>query len=178
MKKLFCLSLCTVYLFSTTVCMAFEAECMNTKGKFTGCKAEVNDGNLSVHYKSKKWQELDKIITGDQITALSGGEYARRRVGESIGSAVLLGPLFLFMLFSKKKRDNFGVEYLTEAGTKDAVLIQVKKKYGFALAQQLKTISGKEIQMEVAGENNKGESKKAEPVPAEEKTPSQEEQGS
>lgn len=178
MKKLFCLSLCAVYFFSTTVCMAFEAECMNTNGKFTDCKAEVNDGTLSVHYKNKKWQSLDRTIKGDEITALSGGEYARRRVGESIGSAVLLGPLFLFVLFSKKKRDNIGVEYMTEAGMKDAVLIQVKKKYGFALAQQLKTISGKEIQMESTGEKTKQESKKNESSPAEEKVPSQEEQGS
>ena len=165
MKKLFCLLLCAVYFFSATVCMAFEAQCMNTKGKFTDCLADINDGALSVHYKSKKWQNLDRTIKGDQITALSGGEYARRRVGESIGSAVLLGPLFLFMLFSKKKRDNIGVEYLTEAGTKDAVLIQVKKKYGFALAQQLKTLSGKDIQMEGDEEKTQKEEVKMESAP-------------
>lgn len=170
MKKLICMAICGAYFFTSTACMAFEAQCLNSNGKFSDCTAEINDGKLSVHYDGKKWQGLDKTIMGNQITSLSGGEYARRRVGESIGAAVLLGPLFLFMLFSKKKRDNFGIEYMTENGNKDAMLVQMKKKYGFAFGQQLKAISGKEIQMEGAGEPKK--ENKAQPVTADQKSES------
>lgn len=130
---------------------------MNTKGKFSNCNVEVNDGTLYVAYNSKKWRKLDKTIPGNRITALSGGEYARRRVAESVTSAVLLGPLFLFALFAKKKRDNFGIEYMTDNGNKDAVLVQVKKKYGFALRQQLETISGKKIVMKDSGKQQETE---------------------
>lgn len=148
MKKILCLIIGITHLVTASVCMAYKAECLNTKGKFSKCSAEINEGTLSIKYKSKKWRHLDKSILGNNITSLSGGEYARRRVGESIASAVLLGPLFLFMLFSKKKRDNYGIEYVTNNGNKDVVLVQMKKKYGFAFGQQLKTISGKEIQQE------------------------------
>ncbi|MFA4875228.1 MAG: hypothetical protein WC956_10255 [bacterium] len=148
MKRTICIAVGLAYLFATSTCLAYEAQCLNTDGKFTDCKAEINEGALSIHYSGKKWQGLDKVIDGKQIMSLTGGEYARRRVAESIGSAVLLGPLFLFVLFSKKKRDNFGIEYAAANGSRDSVLVQMKKKYGFAFGQQLKTISGKDIQIE------------------------------
>jgi hypothetical protein len=157
MKKVLCLMIGVAHLVTASVCAAYQAECMNTKGKFSNCDVEVNDGTLHVAYKSKKWQKLDKTIPGSRITALSGGEYARRRVAESVTSAVLLGPLFLFALFAKKKRDNFGIEYMTDNGNKDAVLVQVKKKYGFALGQQLETISGKKIVVKDSGKEQKTE---------------------
>ena len=75
-------------------------------------------------------------------------DYARRRVGEGVGSAVLLGPLFLFVLFSKKKRDQIGVEYMDENKKSKATLIEIKKKYGMALKTELQALSGKEIQEE------------------------------
>ncbi len=133
-------------LFCSSNLWAIKAECLNTKGKFSNCEVIVSKGLLEIDFKSKTWDELDIIIPGDRITGLSSGEYARRRVAESIGSAVLLGPLFLFVLFSKKKRDCYGVEYLGENKMKDAVMIQVKKKYSHALATQLRMISGKEIE--------------------------------
>ncbi len=136
----------SLVMFLTSVPVwAIKAECLNTKGKFSKCEVGISKGILDVDFKSKKWNDLDVKIPGDKITALSSGEYARRRVAESVGSAVLLGPLFLFMLFSKKKRDNYGVEYVGENGIKDAVMIQVKKKYSHALATQLRTISGQVI---------------------------------
>lgn len=76
--------------------------------------------------------------------SISKGEYARRRVGESVGLA-FVNPLFLFMLFSKKKRDTYGIEYAIDETTKDAVMIQIKKKYSSALETSLKAISGKPI---------------------------------
>lgn len=157
MKKIISLVVASSYLFTASVCFAYKGECMNEKGKFTKCVVDVSDGVVSVKYKKKKWRHLNREIPGNKITGLSGGEYARRRVAESIGSAVLLGPLFLFVLFSKKKRDNFGIEYIEENGAKDAVLVQVKKKYGFALGQHLETVSGQQIVMKDDSKEKKSE---------------------
>ena len=148
MKKAISVLVLFFFMISSLPCYAYEAECINDKGKFSNCDVVIDKGVLDIDYDSKAWDHLDQKIRGDQITVLSGGEYARRRVAESIGSAVLLGPLFLFVLFSKKKRDNFGIEYVNADGTKDNILIQMNKKYGFAFGQELQTISGKTIVME------------------------------
>lgn len=93
--------------------------------------------------------KLNADIPGRNIMALSSGEYSRRRVAESITYGVLLTPLALFALFSKKKRDQFGIEYKTTKGNK-AALIQVKKLYGMGLATDLQAVSGKKIIGETA----------------------------
>lgn len=159
MKKIMCLIVGFFFFVSSTVGYAYEAECINNKGKFSNCKADVDNGILTVSYSSKALKELDRTIRGDQITYIAGGEYARRRVAESVATAVIFAPIFLFMLFAKKKRDNFGIEYVKADGTKDNILIQLPKKYGFAFGQELQTISGKTIVYE--GEADTPKDKKA-----------------
>ncbi len=164
MKRIVCLTVCFLLLMSSTASYAYEAECINKKGKFSSCKVEIDNGVLTVAYKSKSLKELNRTISGDSITALAGGEYARRRVAESVATAVVLAPVFLFMLFAKKKRDNFGIEYMTANGMKDSITIQTKKKYGFAFAQELQAISGRTIVYEDKGPSLKEQkaAKKAE----------------
>lgn len=145
MKRLVCLAVALCFFVSSTASYAYEAECINKKGKFSTCKAEIDNGVLTVAYSMKANKDLDCTIPGKSITALAGGEYARRRVAESVATAVLLAPVFLFMLFAKKKRDNFGIEYVKADGTKDSITIQLKKKYGFAFGQELQAISGQTI---------------------------------
>lgn len=127
----------------------FDAECLpvtaQNQDSFKRCDIEFQDNSLVVTYDFAKNKEFEATIPGDKISGLSGGEYSRRRVGESIAGAVLLGPLFLFTLFSKKKRDQFGVEYVTTDNKKSAILIQTKKKYGLGIKTGLESISGKEV---------------------------------
>lgn len=149
------LVLLLTFTSETVLAAAFKGECLNAKSKMTDCKLDINDEILTITYDSKKNVELNKTIAGKSITRLSGGEYARRRVGESIGSAVLLGPLFLFVLFSKKKRDTFGIEYKKDDGKTDVALVQTKKKYGMLLAASLKAVSGKDIEYGATEKNSK-----------------------
>lgn len=163
MKRLFSFVVAVLFCCTSTASFAYEAECLNSTGKFSDCKVTIADGTMQIAFNSKKWKELDRTISGDKITALSGGEYARRRVAESVATAVIFAPVFLFMLFAKKKRDNFGIEYVTDSGAKDSVMIQLKKKYGFPFGQQLQTISGKTIVYEGKADGkaaDTGESKK------------------
>ena len=159
MKRSLSLCVAVIFFFTSVSSFAYNAECLNGKDKFSDCTVDIGDGNLTVKYKSKTWKELDKTISGNQITALSGGEFARRRVGASVATALLVSPLFLFMLFSKKKRDTFAIEYMKADGTKDNVLLQLKKEYGFMFGQELKTISQLDIVMQQSDEEKKAEEK-------------------
>ncbi len=127
----------------------YDVQCLNHKGKFSSCKVTINDENIQIAYKDKKNQDLNVEIPGKGIKSISAGEYARRRVGESVAAAVILAPIFLFTLFSKKKRDHIGIEYVQDPKDKNATtkatLIEIKKKYGMAMKTELKAVSGKEI---------------------------------
>jgi len=157
MKKAISMLVLFFFTIGSLPCYAYEAECINDKGKFSKCNVVIDKGILDIDYKLAAWDHLDQKIRGDQITYIAGGEYARRRVAESVATAVLLAPVFLFMLFSKKKRDNFGIEYVNPDGTKDNILIQLPKKYGFAFGQALQTLSGKTIVYEEEGDRPRDE---------------------
>lgn len=124
---------------------AIRAQCLNDKGKTSACILNNQDGNLIIKYKMKSQSHLDRVIPGKNITRLTGGEYSRRRVAESITAAVLLAPVAIFGLFSKKKLDNFGVEYINDQKKPESTLIQIKKKYGEAVKSMLQSISGQEV---------------------------------
>lgn len=124
---------------------AIRAQCLNDKGKTSACTLDNQDGNLVIKYKMKNQSHLDRVIPGESITRLTGGEYSRRRVAESIAAAVIFAPVALFGLFSKKKLDNFGVEYLNDKKKPESTLIQIKKKYGEAVKSMLQSISGQEV---------------------------------
>ena len=119
----------------------YNAKCINPKGKFSECDLFIKDEILTVQYKSSSYMGENQTIQGKKITRLTGGEYSRRRVAE----AVLLTP---WLLFSKKKRDNFGIEYLNSSNKKNSVTVQVKKKYGLSLKTELQAISGRSVEME------------------------------
>jgi hypothetical protein len=158
MKKGLCIIIIVSFLSTSSLCFAYSAKCINEQGKFSSCKVNVKEGVVDVHYKLKQWQHMDKTIRGDQITELSCGEYARRRVAESVATGIILTPLFLFMLFAKEKKENVGIEYMKDDGNKDAVLLQINKKHSFALKQHLETISGKVFQSEGEGVEEEGAS--------------------
>lgn len=144
MKKILSFVL-ALSLYSTASFAEIEGMCMNDSGKFSACLIGTSEGVLTLEYKNKKDAILNKKIPGNHITGLTAGEYSRRRIGESIVTGVLLTPLALFGLFSKKKMDQFGVEYLDEKNQKSAVLIQTKKKFGLGLRTGLESISGRTV---------------------------------
>lgn len=126
-------------------------DCLDSKGKFKSCHVAVENGNLVMQY-SKSLSQLNKTIPGKNITGLTGGEYARRRVAESVAMGILLTPLALFALFSKKKRDQFGIQYKNDEGVSNVTMISTKKKYSLSLKTQLEGISGLTVQYAPAPE--------------------------
>lgn len=126
-----------------TISFAGAYECLSKKGKLTSCEVWTESGSLYLDYG--KGDEL--IIPGKKITRLTEGEYARRRVAESIALGILVAPLALFGLFSKKQRDVFAIEYIDSSKNSDATMIQMKKKYSPQLRAKLQAISGKNFEI-------------------------------
>jgi len=150
MKIISALLIVSLVVANTAIAAEYDAECLNHKGKFSSCKVSTEDGRLRISHKDKKNQDLNLDIPGENIKSLTAGEYARRRVGESVAAGAIVAPVLLFMLFSKKKRDQIGVEYVVDlkdkSGPARATMFQIKKKYGLALKTELKALSGKEIE--------------------------------
>lgn len=142
----------------TVFAESYKGECVNQKGKFKKCIIEFSEeSSVKIFYKSKKYKDLNKEIRGNDITGLMGGEYARRRVGESVALGALVAPVLLFLLFAKKKRDQFGIEYKTADGEKKSTLIQVKKKYGMGVKTGLQSIANMVVQYEAPEEKKEKE---------------------
>lgn len=146
-KYLFLLSVMTM-LPGLAMASMYHADCLNPKGKFSDCTVLITGERLKINFDSNRHMASNVDVPGNKITALSAGEYSRRRVAE----AVLLTP---WILFSKKKRDQIGVEYLDSDNKSHAIMIQVKKKYGLALETELKALSGQPIQASEADTKKK-----------------------
>lgn len=139
--------------------MKLEANCNDDKGKMKKCFVENADGQLIISFKDKKFSNLNRSIPGNKIEKITGGEYSKRRVGTAVALGVLVAPLALFTLFSKKKIENFGIEYKNENGNPDGLLIQTKKKESYGMKTLLQSVSSKEIEYEE--KSDKKEKKKS-----------------
>jgi hypothetical protein len=87
-------------------------------------------------------------IPYDKIQTIEYGQKAGRRVGAAIATAVLVSPIGLFMLFSKKRVHMVSLTWTNAEGKTDAAVFEVGKN---AIRSTLKTIearSGKETEYE------------------------------
>jgi hypothetical protein len=91
-------------------------------------------GQLKIRYKD--------------ITDLEYGQKAGRRVGAAIGTAVLLGPIGLFTLFSKKRKHFMTVSYTDQAGKQQAAVLEVGKDIIRTTLTIVETRSGKDFQFQ------------------------------
>jgi len=82
-----------------------------------------------------------------QVTALSYGEEAHRRVADMVAlSVVFVNPLVLFGILHKSKDHFIGIEFRGDDGKSGAVLLEADKNNYRAILQSLKTVSGKPVQ--------------------------------
>jgi len=86
-------------------------------------------------------------LTPSQVTALSYGEQAYRRVADMVAlSVVFVNPLVLFGILHKSKNHFIGIEFRGDDGKGGAVLLEADKNNYRAILQALKTVTGKPVQ--------------------------------
>jgi len=82
-----------------------------------------------------------------QITALSYGQEAHRRVADMVAlSVAFLNPLLLFGIMHQSKNHFVGIEFHTADGKPGAVLLEADKNNFRAILEALKTVTGKPVQ--------------------------------
>ena len=161
MKKLTSLIICLSIIFNTT---GFAAgldgkkaayQGGTTKEKdFPGIKDPVegilNTGDekfLKFEYKLKKGTETKVYsIPYDQIVDIEYGQKAGRRVGAAIATAILLSPLGLFLLFSKKRKHFVTIGYKDADGKEQAAVFELGKDIVRTTLPILEARSGKKLE--------------------------------
>jgi hypothetical protein len=80
-----------------------------------------------------------------QVTALSYGQEAHRRVTEMVALSFFVTPVALFGLLHKGKDHFIGIEYRAEDGKPASVLLEAHKDQYRAILEGLKTVTGKPV---------------------------------
>lgn len=82
-----------------------------------------------------------------QVTALSYGEQAYRRVADMVAlSVVFVNPLVLFGILHQSRNHFISIEYRDTDGKNGAVLLEADKNNYRAILEALKTVTGKPVQ--------------------------------
>src|SRR5579859_5212927 len=81
-----------------------------------------------------------------QVTALSYGQEAHRRVADMVALSVIATPLALFGILHKSKVHFIGIEFRTEDGKAGAVLLEADKNNYRPILRVLKALTGKPVQ--------------------------------
>jgi hypothetical protein len=80
-----------------------------------------------------------------QVTALSYGQEAHRRVADMVALSVIATPLALFGILHKSKTHFVGVEYRGDDGKPGALLLEADKNNFRAILQVLHAVTGQPV---------------------------------
>jgi hypothetical protein len=80
-----------------------------------------------------------------QVTALSYGQEAHRRVGDMVALSVVATPLALFGILHKSKTHFVGIEYRSEDDKPGAILLEADKNNYRAILKALEAVTGKPV---------------------------------
>jgi hypothetical protein len=81
----------------------------------------------------------------EQVTALSYGQEAHRRVADMVALSVIATPLALFGILHKSRTHFVGIEYRGEDGKPGALLLEADKNNFRAILQVLHAVTGQPV---------------------------------
>ena len=87
-------------------------------------------------------------ISYDKIESLEFGQKVGRRLGGAMAGALIVSPLFLFMLFSKKKKHFLSVGFIDADGKKQGAVFELAKGIVKESLTTLEAKSGKKVEYE------------------------------
>lgn len=115
-----------------------------------------NDKELQFKFTYQKQQNI-YTIPYDQIIDMEYGQKVGRRVGAAVATAILLSPIGLFLLFSKKRKHYITIGY-NKDGKEEVAVFELGKDIVRTTLPILEARSGKkfEYQDEEAKKGSKG----------------------
>jgi hypothetical protein len=87
-------------------------------------------------------------IPYDKIESLEFGQKVGRRLGGAMAGALIVSPLFLFLLFSKKKKHFLSVGFVDAEGKKQGAVFELAKGIVKESLTTLEAKSGKKVEYE------------------------------
>lgn len=118
---------------------------------FPGAKDAV-EGYLSIGDENELRFEFSRdkqtqvyAIPYRQFIDIEYGQKAGRRVGASIATAILISPVGLFMLFSKKRKHFITIGYVDDGGKEQVAVFELGKDIVRTTLPTLEARSGKKI---------------------------------
>ena len=103
-------------------------------------------GDAAAVFKAKKGATI--AIPYKQIDSLEYGQKAGRRLGAALGTAVVINPVFLLLLFSKKRKHFLTIGFTDEANKKQGAVFELAKGTVQQTLMTLETHSGKKVEYE------------------------------
>lgn len=170
MKKVFAALIAIGFVFNSFA-FALDAKKASFVGGtekdtyFAGAKKNVegtlntsDEKQLSFNYVLNKKDAKTFTIPYDKFIDIEYGQKAGRRVGAAIATAILLSPLGLFLLFSKKRKHYVTIGYYDDAGKEQVAVFELGKDIVRTTLPILEARSGKKItyQDEDAKKSSKG----------------------
>ncbi len=124
----------------------------STKDKdFPGAKNAVegyldtgDENNLKFEYSLDKKTKIYSIPYR-QFIDIEYGQKAGRRVGAAVATAVLISPVGLFMLFSKKRKHFVTIGFTDDAGKEQVAVFELGKDIVRTTLPILEARSGKKV---------------------------------
>ena len=170
MKRIISIIICVSFIFNVTVFAGLgskkaayqggttkDQDFPGSKGAVEGILNTSDEQSLKFTYKLNK-QEKVYSIPYNQIVDLEYGQKAGRRVGAAIATAILLSPIGLFLLFSKKRKHFITIGYKDNDGKDQVAIFELGKDIIRTTLPILETRSGKKItyQDDEAKKSSKG----------------------
>ena len=87
-------------------------------------------------------------IPFDKIETLEYGQKVGRRLGAATAGALIVSPVFLLFLFSKKRKHFLSISYLDEEGKKQGAVFELAKGIVKQSLTTLESKSGKKVEYE------------------------------
>ncbi|MFV0389485.1 MAG: hypothetical protein ACK5NT_12100 [Pyrinomonadaceae bacterium] len=94
----------------------------------------------------KKGEQQTFSIPYERIIDMEYGKKAGRRVGAAIATAILVSPIGLFLLFSKKRKHYITIGYMSEDEKEQVAVFELGKDLIRTSLPILKARTGKEIE--------------------------------
>jgi hypothetical protein len=118
----------------------------SAKEPVEGTLDTTNLDQLTFKSTDKKFSGTTFSIPYSKVVDLEYGQKAGRRVGTAVATTILLGPIGLLSLFSKKRKHYLTVGFKDEADKDQVAVIELGKDIVRATLPIVETRSGKTIE--------------------------------
>lgn len=127
------------------------AQCLNSEGTVKNCQVNVTNSDLTITFDDPEFATDNTTIPIVDISTISTGEYAKKRMKESVAAGIILGPVGgLVGLLYKEQRVQIAIEFVDSQGEKKVTMIDIPEKYSEPLISDLEQTTG----LTVEGQSN------------------------